>query len=73
MAAEGLPDVTVVLLTITVAVASSVVGVTVMVDTLLATLSVSMVGTVWPCARPALVLKLSSLSFADWASVTTTV
>ena len=69
MFVEGCPDVTCVPLTVTVAVGSATVGVTVMLPMALLTLSVNAVGTVVPCARPALVFTEARLSLAERASL----
>ena len=58
MALLAEPDATVAPFTVTVAVLSAMVGVTVMLLVAYGTLSVSVVGTVCPTDKPAFVLKL---------------
>ena len=69
MAPEAWPDVTAVPFTVTVAVGSATVGVTVNEVIELITFSVIVDGTVVPCANPALVFTEARLLLYDWASV----
>ena len=70
---DGWPEVTAALFTVTVALASAIVGVTVMLLVAFGTLSVSVVGTVWPCDSPPLVASEYRVLFGDRATFTTTV
>ena len=73
MLADAVPEGTPVPFTVTVAVGSSTVGVTVRVLTAFTTLSVNVVGTVLPFARPALVLSENSASSGERGRLTTAV
>ena len=73
MPADGWPDVTATLFTVTVALLSAIVGVTVMLLVVLGTLSVKVVGTVCPCDNPPLVTSDASVLFGDRATFTFTV
>ena len=69
---DAVPEVTGTLFTVTVAVGSSTVGVTVIVEVAFTTFSVKIVGTVIPFAKPALVLKDNNASFDERARLTPT-